>query len=329
MQRPRNKPPGRRPSVPRSGKHLTRESRPAAAPEPVAHQRSLIRVCGIAAVEALFACDAGRIERLYFAAELKDRLTRLCRTLAQARKPYRQLDADALTRVAGTILHGHVVAVARPPPVALFDAAAATEWARDGRLLLILDGIGNPHNLGAIARSAAFFGVARLLLADRPEQAQPSDASYRVAEGGLEHLRLYRARLADAVPALKSAYRVIGTAPAGGAPVPARTGKRPVALILGGEETGLDAATLALCDEIVAIPGSGRVQSLNVAAAAAILIYAVSSRSADARWPASRRSNSASRAADASGVRSQWRSSSAAASKVDSASRRGSRRNLP
>jgi len=51
------------------------------------------------------------------------------------------------------------------------------------------------------------------------------------------------------------------------------TGGKPVALILGNEEKGLDPATLAACDEVVTIPGSGRVQSLNVAAAAAILIY--------------------------------------------------------
>jgi len=53
----------------------------------------------------------------------------------------------------------------------------------------------------------------------------------------------------------------------------ARDGARPVALVLGNEETGLDTAMLAACDEVVRIPGSGRVQSLNVASGAAILIY--------------------------------------------------------
>ena len=51
------------------------------------------------------------------------------------------------------------------------------------------------------------------------------------------------------------------------------TGERPVALILGNEKTGLEAATLALCDEVVRRPGSGHLESLNVASAAAILIY--------------------------------------------------------
>jgi TrmH RNA methyltransferase len=58
-------------------------------------------------------------------------------------------------------------------------------WARDGKPILVLDGVGNPHNLGAIARSAAFLGVERVVLADRAEQAVPSDASYRSRKAGL------------------------------------------------------------------------------------------------------------------------------------------------
>jgi TrmH RNA methyltransferase len=113
------------------------------------------------------------------------------------------------------------------------------------------------------------------VLADRPDQALPSDASYRVAEGGLEHLDLHRAPLPAALFQLRPAYRVIGTAPGHG-PVPHRLESGPpVALVFGNEETGLDPATIAACDQIWSIPGSGRMQSLNVAAAAAILLYLV------------------------------------------------------
>ena len=158
-------------------------------------------------------------------------------------------------------------------PFGAFDPAAAPGWAEDGKPLLILDGIGNPHNLGAIARTAAFFGIERMLLADRPEQALPSDASYRVAEGGLEHLTLYRAELPEALAGLRQGYRIVGAALGPGAPLERPPAGKPPALILGNEEMGLDPATLAACDEIVTIPGNGRLQSLNVGAAAAILIY--------------------------------------------------------
>jgi TrmH RNA methyltransferase len=184
------------------------------------------------------------------------------------------VDAAELQRVAGTEHHGGVVAVARPHPVRDFDPEAAKAWSAAGAPLLALDGIGNPHNLGAIARTAAFFGLERLVISDHAAQAGPSDAAYRIAEGGLDQLELYRAtRFATTLKRLKPGYRVVGTALGSGRPVARLAGDRPVALILGNEEEGLGAATLAACDEVVTIPGSGRVQSLNVSAAAAILIH--------------------------------------------------------
>jgi len=241
------------------------------------HERDLLCVCGLAAVEALFASDPGRVERLFFEPRLAGALARPRRALAKTRKPYREVEADELARIAGTMRHGGVVAVARPKLPLSLDFKLAAGWARDGRPLVILDGIGNPHNLGAIIRSAACFGVTRIVLAERPDQALPSAASYRVAEGALDRVMLYRAPLAAALPALKRAYRIVGTALSGGVALGQLPRDRPVALILGSEESSLDPATLALCDTVVTIPGGGPVQSLNGAAAAAVLLYALRS----------------------------------------------------
>ncbi|MFI5001811.1 MAG: RNA methyltransferase substrate-binding domain-containing protein, partial [Reyranellales bacterium] len=123
-----------------------------------AHKK-LVRVAGLAAVTALFATTPHRVERLFFIEECRPQVGDFCAQLRRARKPYRLVGPEELARVAGTILHGGVVAVARPRPINVFDPADAMAWARDGRLLLLLDGIGNPHNLGAIARTAAFFGL--------------------------------------------------------------------------------------------------------------------------------------------------------------------------
>ncbi|HJU15965.1 MAG TPA: RNA methyltransferase [Stellaceae bacterium] len=236
------------------------------------HRRAWLHICGLAAVRALFARDPGRIERLFFEPRLRTALAPLCRALAAAKKPYREAEAAELARIAGTVLHGGVVAVAqRRAPLAAGPAAIA-EWAADGLPTIVLDGIGNPHNLGAIARSAAFFAVPRIVLADRRDQALPSDASYRVAEGGLDRVVLYRAHLPALLPQLRRSCRVVGAAAEGGVPPTPRRDGRPAALVLGNEERGLDPAVEVLCDEIVTIPGGG-VQSLNVAAAAAILIY--------------------------------------------------------
>jgi len=241
--------------------------------------KKLLRVAGMPAVSALFATAPHRVERLFFDQRTSALVGAFCAELARAHKPFRLVGPDELERVAGSIMHGGVVALAQPKPVPILDLAKIAGWARDGQPLLLLDGIGNPHNLGAIARTAAFFGLPRIVLSDHPSQAGPSDASYRVAEGGLEYVELHRGiRFAHTLQRLRQSYRVIGTAADNGQPIDAlRRGKLPFALVLGNEERGLPQATLKACDEIVTIPGSGFVQSLNVAASAAILLYVLGS----------------------------------------------------
>jgi TrmH RNA methyltransferase len=239
--------------------------------------KKLLRVAGLPAVMALFSVAPERVERLFFDRRLQPQVGALCTQLARAHKPYRLVAADELERVAGSVMHGGIVALAQPRPVPMVDPIKAEDWARDGRLLLLLDGVGNPHNLGAIARTAAFFGVPRIVLSDHPGQAGPSDASYRVAEGGLEYVELYRgAQFVQMLRQLRRGYRVIAAAAGNGQPIDAlRPSERPFALVLGNEEHGLPRATLAACEEIVTIPGAGLVQSLNVAASAAILLHAL------------------------------------------------------
>jgi TrmH RNA methyltransferase len=184
---------------------------------------------------------------------------------------------DELTRIAGTPMHGGIVAVAKSRPLPLLTPAAIKRWPIDGKPLLILDGVSNPHNLGAIARSAAFFGVPRLVLTDHPAQAGVSDASYRVAEGALEYLEVYRAEAFSSIlKALRESYRVVATALGNHMPLSSlRRSAKPLALVLGNEEAGLTAATLAGCDDIVTIEPRGAIQSLNVSASAAIMLYAI------------------------------------------------------
>ncbi len=268
-----------------------RDSAQTAQTQAPAETRKLFRVAGLAAVSSLFAHEPDRVERLFFDERLKPAVGAYCKAMAAARKPYRMVEAEELAKVAGTVLHGGVVALMAPRVLPLFDAEAARQAPEP---LLILDGIGNPHNLGAILRTAAFFGLPRVLVSDHPGQALPSEAAYRVAEGGFEWVALERA---PALPALlkrlRASHRVFGTAldqsrptvdagalagwrsggtGQGGAKPPAA---KPPAIVLGNEEDGIPPATLAACDAVLTIPGSGRVQSLNVAATAAILIHAL------------------------------------------------------
>jgi RNA methyltransferase, TrmH family len=242
-----------------------------------ADSRKLLRVAGLPAVSALFSTAPTRVQRLYFDQRMRPYVGEFCAQLTRTRKPYRVVETDELGRIAGTILHGGVVAIASPRPLPVLDPASVEGWVRDSRLLLLLDGVGNPHNLGAIARTAAFFGIPRIVISDHPAQASPSDASYRVAEGGLEYVELYRGvHFARTLRHLRRSYHVVAAAADNGKPIHAlRPNQRPIALVLGNEERGLPRTTLAACDEVVTIQGSGLVQSLNVAATAAILLHAL------------------------------------------------------
>lgn len=239
-------------------------------------QEDTEKVAGLPAVQALFAHDPGRALRLFFDDRAKQQAGEFCKVMAAARKPYRHVSTEELTKIAGTPLHGGILAVTRPKPVPLFDVEQARQWARTGKPLVILDGVGNPHNLGAIARTMAFFGLDRLLVSDHPGQAVPSEAAFRVAEGGLEWVEVVRVRnLAQELKRLRPFYRVVGTALGAHRPLAQVMAKsdRPLAVVLGNEEEGLPPATLAACEEVATLPGSGHVQSLNVSATAAILIH--------------------------------------------------------
>lgn len=231
------------------------------------------RICGANAVAALFTRRADAVQRLFYTEAMRQVAGPFCALLARARRPYRLMPADELARAAGTPHHGGICAVATAREVPLLDAAAPPQH----RFLLALDGVGNPHNLGAVARSAAFFGVRALLLHEAPGSAMPSDAAYRVAEGGLEHLALHRTGdLARAVRSLQPWYRSVA-ATLGGDGVPPRDipVDRPTLLVLGNEEHGVSADVLAACRRHVRVTPRGAVQSLNVAQAAAVLLYAL------------------------------------------------------
>lgn len=257
---------------------------PAAPPAPAggapraAPARDDLRVCGLAAVRARFARDPASIQRLYFDRETGRRIGVMCRVLAQAKRIYRQVEPAELEKIAGSVHHGGIVAVVPAPRRREVTPEVVRGWAERREAVLLLDRIGNAHNLGAIARSAAHFGVAQMVIPEDPAAARPNDAAFRVAEGGLEHVQLWLAKdLAALARELAAAgYEVLGAATRGGRLGGRRTGSgppRPLALALGSEESGLAPDLAAACTRLVTIPGTGRVESLNVSVAAAILLW--------------------------------------------------------
>ena len=243
-----------------------------------------VPVCGLASVTALFARRPDAIKRLFFDAANSTRLGKMASHLAKNKKPYRMILAPELEKVSGTVHHGGVVAIIPAPELREPTLDEVAAWTKTRAPVLVLDRIGNAHNLGALVRTAAFFGVKKIILADDQQQALPGESAYRVAEGGFEHVELYRVYdLPGLCRALsENGYEVCGAAVASKETLNKAIREigptRPVALVLGNEETGLSTNVAAACTRFVTIPGTGNVESLNVSAAAAVLMWSL--------WPA-------------------------------------------
>ena len=181
-------------------------------------------------------------------------------------------DLDRLTRGA---VHQGVVAVWGAPATVELDDLAALEPAPGQRLVLLcLDEIQDPRNLGALARSALAFGAAGLVLPER-RSAGLTPAAIKASAGALCRLPVARqTNLGRALDRLKElGFWVTGAALQGGQPPWGFDPGERVALVLGSEGSGLRPGIVAKLDYTVCIPMPGPAESLNVSVAGALLLY--------------------------------------------------------
>ncbi|MEO1200431.1 MAG: 23S rRNA (guanosine(2251)-2'-O)-methyltransferase RlmB [Pseudomonadota bacterium] len=147
------------------------------------------------------------------------------------------------------------------------------------RLMLVLDQITDPHNIGAILRSAAAFSADGLIMTARHAPGETAVLA-KTASGGLEHVPIYRVRnLANAMEQLKTAgFQVAGLDETGSVALDTLEFAPSTALVLGAEGKGLRQKTLATCDHIARLDMPGAITSLNVSNAAALALYIASRR---------------------------------------------------
>lgn len=180
-----------------------------------------------------------------------------------------ETSGEELERLCGSPDHQGVVA-----EVDAYPYADPGGLLREGALLVALDQVQDPRNLGAVARSAEVAGAAGLVIPER-RAAEVTAVTCKASAGAVEHLAIARARnLADWLAEAKRAGFWIWGADAGAAGPPWEadlTG--PTVLVLGGEGKGIRPRVADACDGLVALPGAGRIASLNVSAAAAALLF--------------------------------------------------------
>lgn len=250
-------------------------------------QRGELALCGLETVKAAADARPDSIQRLFFTADRAKEFGDLCSAMARRKRAYRLVEALELEKLSGTVHHQGVVAMVKARiPLAISDAVFA-RWAQDGSRIVVLDRVGDDHNLGSIARSAAFFGWHALVLPDDDGAARLSTAAYRVARGALERIAVYAypgaaafaRRCGKAILALGADHRASMDLDALCSSLSlqgqAEGARRAIALFLGNEESGLSQDTRQNCSQLVSIRGAGEVESLNVSQAAAVFFHAL------------------------------------------------------
>jgi len=263
----------RRPSArPPRATPVTRPVAPAAAPGGGGRGGDELRLFGLNAVLAAFAARPDALRKLYLLEARIPRLQPVLKWCVANRVGYRVVEDGDLNKLAGTTHHEGVVADVQRAPVLALDAWLQ-QLPQGPVLALWLDGVGNPHNLGAILRSAAHFGVGALLLPDASSLAI-SGAAARVAEGGAEAVPLVRLPpSSQALQQLRSAgFGLAATLVSGGDDVFNAALPQRLVYVMGAESEGMDRGLAAQCDLQVSIAGTGAVESLNVASATAVLL---------------------------------------------------------
>ena len=232
------------------------------------------KVHGLRACTALFAKRPGDIIRVYLSINRKPTFKTLLEYCVVHRLGFQFVDDENLHKLAGGIHHEGIVILAREAPrISVDDWLAGIAAKTIGGPFLLLDGVQNPHNLGSILRSAAHFGCGGVI-GESAHLPPLSAASLRVAEGGAESVAIVAVEdpVATLAALKKLGVRVVSTTSRAGTPIAAAGLSRDVVLILGSEAEGVSPRLGRLADLQVRIPGSGAVQSLNVAVACGIVL---------------------------------------------------------
>lgn len=231
-----------------------------------------MRIYGINPV--LEALRARRAIAIHVSPRADERLTAIVRLAEERDVPVRRVAADELDRLAGGARHHHQGVIAEVEDATCFSVEDLVIAAKGAALIVVLDGIEDPHNVGAVLRTVDAAGADGVVRQSR-HAARLDGAAARASAGAVAHVKIAEVvNIARALETLKSAgVWTVGLA--------GDVSKRydevdltgPTALVLGAEGEGLRRLVRERCDWLVSIPMAGHVQSLNVSVAAGIALF--------------------------------------------------------
>ncbi|SEA59500.1 tRNA/rRNA methyltransferase [Alkalimonas amylolytica] len=260
-------PKAKRPSQPAAAR--TAKAAPERAPSPRAAEQ---KIYGEKACQVLFARRPEAIIRLYLNAEQAPKCAAMMKYLAKAKKAYHLVEDAELDKLAASQHHGGIVMLVQQPESLPLHRYLRQQKDANSDLILAMDGVSNPHNLGAIARTCAHFGVKAILLPEA--QLLYSGASVRTAAGGAEFVQaVHCEKLPEALLLCRQAgYQLMSTSSHKGESLYQATLPAKAVMVFGEEMFGVSKAVAQKADTLLRIPGTDQVESLNVSVAAALII---------------------------------------------------------
>lgn len=232
---------------------------------------------------ALATLESGRpVHRIWCTAEMRfsARFLQLLREAKASGVLVEEVSWARLGQISGGAVHqGIVLQTAAAETLDLASLIEACRSLGEPPLLVAVDGLTDPHNLGAIVRSAEALGAHGLVLPQRRNAGLTGTAA-KVAAGGLESLPVARVvNLNRSLASLKQeGYRVIGLAGEGSLTLAEANLDGPLVVVTGSEAEGLSLLTRRSCDQLVRIPLRGSTPSLNASVATAVLLYEIARR---------------------------------------------------
>lgn len=231
---------------------------------------------GTHAVSAAWLNPEREIKALYITENMLDAFKPIMREAKGLERPAPQIiEKHEMNRMLPGAVHQGIAVDAAPLPETFVMDLIARTADRKKSTILILDQVTDPHNVGAILRSACAFGVDGMVM-QRKNSPELTGVLAKTATGAIEHVPVaYEINLSDTIDTLKShGYTVIGLDEHADTIANVKKGGK-IAFVLGAEGTGMRPKVKEHCDQVVSLPTVGPIESLNVSNAAAIALYAL------------------------------------------------------